>query len=531
MDGSRTLSLLGVLPRQRPNGVGPRALKVPILGVSHRPSPSPSVPRRLVVPTVLLLLFGGLGLTALQAEHSVPGGQYLHLAPVLSGATVCLSLVASWVALVTWQGSADILSGRLALAIPCLVWASQGVVGAPILANQSTYSHGTPSTARIVIGVFGTALIVAHVVSRERVMTESLILRMLLGAVGLGAASLLSAIAFRHDPLLHLAIRDRVADIAFPAVWVLLAGFLTLKDGSNHRRLRGTLSAFLILLAVGQLVNPAHLHGALEGRAPLGAASGLMAVAIVLIGLGCELRASYDARQSQVVALEFERALTASQLTGDRLARSRRAHDQRAALLSVEAVIRLLEVDSPAVDAEARQRLSAAAAKELQRLRSSYDEASLSVSSDADLHELLEPVVAVARAEGANVEMHIRAGLAVHVSTTAMIDITRNLISNAVHHGANKAITVSARRAEYDFIELSVTDSGSGIAFARRFDLFEPGRGSGGPGRCGLGLYSARSMLREMGGDLIVDRTYTGGARFVACIPIATNTEPQAWSE
>ena len=85
---------------------------------------------------------------------------------------------------------------------------------------------------------------------------------------------------------------------------------------------------------------------------------------------------------------------------------------------------------------------------------------------------------------------------------------------------------VAARRLDYGFVELSVSDTGSGIRPARRFDLFEPGRTSGGGESSGLGLTSARSLLREMGGDLMLDRSYVGGARFVARIPIDGAVRP-----
>ena len=82
-------------------------------------------------------------------------------------------------------------------------------------------------------------------------------------------------------------------------------------------------------------------------------------------------------------------------------------------------------------------------------------------------------------------------------------------------------MVIEARRVDYEFIELTVTDTGPGVRSARRFDLFEAGRTSGGPDNSGLGLNSARSLLREMGGDLQLDRTHTGGARFIAKIPAA----------
>jgi signal transduction histidine kinase len=133
--------------------------------------------------------------------------------------------------------------------------------------------------------------------------------------------------------------------------------------------------------------------------------------------------------------------------------------------------------------------------------------------------------VSLARASGANVTCRIRSGLTVN-SSSELTDVVRNLISNGVRHGGNSELVIEARRLDYGTIELSVQDSGPGISSARRFDLFELGRSSGGPESSGLGLYSARAMLREMGGDLVLDRSHLAGARFLARIPAAGTSRP-----
>ena len=180
--------------------------------------------------------------------------------------------------------------------------------------------------------------------------------------------------------------------------------------------------------------------------------------------------------------------------------------------MSIEAVIQLL-VSSEAIDPAARRRLCDAATDELRRLRGTTLD-----STESDLRELVSPVVALASAAGAKVTMRIRPGLEVYAGP-ALVDIVRNLISNAVRHGGNTDVTIEARRRDYEFVELTVSYKGPGIASARRFDLFEPGSSSGGVESSGLGLHSARTLLREMGGDLQLDRSYVGGARFAALIP------------
>lgn len=245
----------------------------------------------------------------------------------------------------------------------------------------------------------------------------------------------------------------------------------------------------------------------------------MVSVLVLLGGLSFNLRQAYEGQRRRLLAAELEAAQGASRLEADRLFNSRKAHDQKAALLSIEAVIKLLE-SSEAIDPAARQRLCDAATDELRRLRGNAAD-----SVESDLRELVQPVVALSNAAGANVTMKIRPGLTVNAGPE-LIDIVRNLISNAVRHGGDADVTIEARRLDYEFVELSVTDSGPGIRSSRRFDLFEAGSTSGGEESSGLGLHSARSLLRDMGGDLQLDRSHVGGARFTARIPAFGAVKP-----
>ena len=40
----------------------------------------------------------------------------------------------------------------------------------------------------------------------------------------------------------------------------------------------------------------------------------------------------------------------------------------------------------------------------------------------------------------------------------------------------------------------------------------------------GIGLSVARSLTRHMGGEVVLDTSYTGGARFVMTLPLANKS-------
>lgn len=101
------------------------------------------------------------------------------------------------------------------------------------------------------------------------------------------------------------------------------------------------------------------------------------------------------------------------------------------------------------------------------------------------------------------------------------LQILVNLIGNALRYspgGSRIELTTSITGT---IARVTVADTGKGIAaadHARIFDKFEridPAE----PGGSGLGLFIARRLARAMGGDLTVESTAGGGARFTLALP------------
>ena len=473
--------------------------------------------QHLLSPALLVLFAVGLGSTLADAGALATETDLERIGPILATGIVSMALLATWLAFTRWREDHEVLSGRLAIAVPCLIWASQSISSPLLLAEPLT--HQTPSALRVGVGVVGSWLVACDVVRRDRPVTRSFAAGLLLSIVAASsvAAGIRWGFGGRYE--LQSDVRRLAATVAFPALWGSVGVFVLVSARPPRRVLRRCLGTALLLLAVGELVAPPSLGVADTKRAMAGGLAGLLSVFVLLGGLGYNLRQASEGQRCRLLAAEFDAAQGASRLEADRLLHSSKAHDQKAALLSIEAVIRLLE-NSEAIDPGARQRLCDAATEELRRLRGNEPD-----SVESDLREIVGPVVALANLAGANVTMKIRPGLVIDASP-AFIDVVRNLISNAVRHGGNADVIIEARRLDYEFVELSVTDSGPGIRSSRRFDLFEAGRTSGGQESSGLGLHSARSMLRDMGGDLQLDRSHVGGARFTARIPSAGAIRP-----
>ncbi|MCH2107804.1 MAG: ATP-binding protein [Polyangiaceae bacterium] len=111
-----------------------------------------------------------------------------------------------------------------------------------------------------------------------------------------------------------------------------------------------------------------------------------------------------------------------------------------------------------------------------------------------------------------------------------LAQVVTNLLVNAVHamRDVNREthhIRIGAR-VDDDSIAVSITDTGPGIsehALERIFDPFyttkREGQGTG------LGLAISRTIMQEMGGDLIASSVYGEGATFVCLLPLPTEQE------
>jgi two-component system capsular synthesis sensor histidine kinase RcsC len=103
--------------------------------------------------------------------------------------------------------------------------------------------------------------------------------------------------------------------------------------------------------------------------------------------------------------------------------------------------------------------------------------------------------------------------------------VLKNLLGNAVKFTTHGTITVGARPAGGDQIELTVADTGIGIAREAQATIFEPFRQADRSvharyGGAGLGLYIVRRLLDVLGGTVTLDSKPSVGSTFTARLPI-----------
>jgi PAS domain S-box-containing protein len=122
--------------------------------------------------------------------------------------------------------------------------------------------------------------------------------------------------------------------------------------------------------------------------------------------------------------------------------------------------------------------------------------------------------------EGRKLAISVEAGLVGRWDRTRLEQLLTNLVGNAVRHGGNGDVFLSASRAG-DRVVLAVKDTGPGISEedqARIFDPFAQGR-RGASGGLGLGLYIARTIAEAHGGRLTLESAPGRGATFRLDLP------------
>ncbi len=99
-----------------------------------------------------------------------------------------------------------------------------------------------------------------------------------------------------------------------------------------------------------------------------------------------------------------------------------------------------------------------------------------------------------------------------------------NLLENAAKYAPRGEIVIAAAAAG-EMVEVSITDSGPGLApesETRIFELFERGRQSGDTAGVGLGLAISRAIVEAHGGRIWAERRAEGGLRMVFTLPRGT---------
>jgi len=152
---------------------------------------------------------------------------------------------------------------------------------------------------------------------------------------------------------------------------------------------------------------------------------------------------------------------------------------------------------------------------------------------DASLASLVRSCVRGLEAEADRLNVHLETRLdgstSVRCAPEKVERVLQNLLTNALQHTPSDGAIAVVVEPGPDEVQVSVEDSGSGIApdaLRRVFDRFwraDPARSAVGSG---LGLAIARGLIEAQGGRIWAENCCGGGARVAFTLPAAHTVGP-----
>ncbi len=146
---------------------------------------------------------------------------------------------------------------------------------------------------------------------------------------------------------------------------------------------------------------------------------------------------------------------------------------------------------------------------------------------ECDIRDLVSGAIgfSLVREQHKEIELVVRVDRQLPRVTVDRIQIQQvllSLIRNAVEAmapGPRRVLTISARHAGADAIEIAVADTGPGLGYTEKGRLFAPFNTSHERGM-GVGLSICRTIVEAHGGTIVASDTAGGGATFAFTLPL-----------
>ncbi|AFU97252.2 sensor histidine kinase [Simiduia agarivorans] len=269
----------------------------------------------------------------------------------------------------------------------------------------------------------------------------------------------------------------------------------------------------------------------------------LVGVVLALAGLIGQVEASEQAMKATIRSLkeEMRARVIAEQTAGAALARQQAfftsmSHELRTPLNAIIGFARMLMQRKEGAAFSARDLDSVARIKtngmdllalvnQLLALRKSGDSEGLLHRETVDLGTLLAQVCGDLRSlvrKGVALQVKTAAPVTLETDTGLLHRILVNLVGNALKFTGQGSVTVGLEARE-NYVVISVTDTGPGIAEEDVAVLFEPftrGVGREETEGSGLGLALSQQWAGMLGGTITVESTYGSGSRFCLELPL-----------
>ncbi len=153
---------------------------------------------------------------------------------------------------------------------------------------------------------------------------------------------------------------------------------------------------------------------------------------------------------------------------------------------------------------------------------------------ETDLNDVVREVVELLASQAAERHIHLEARPATSLPRCpadrdgihrALLNIVGNAL-DAVESVENPRVVVETLREACGWFRIGVRDNGTGIAAEKMADIFRPFVSTKGARGTGLGLAVSRKILREHGGDVLVQSRPGQGSLFTLRLPPRSPFQP-----
>ena len=486
----------------------------------------PVPPGRLVAFAIAVAVVGLIVPMALTAHGSPTTVHDVQIA--LRALWPTLFVSAGILRLTSWRLTGESRGGLTGAAL-----VSFGILYAPttalspLLRSTERDLWLAPATRSIAVVIFLVLLVWA--MWAPPVSARLRPLRVLTGALGLAAVALAVLIAAAQSGH-RIALPDAewfVLGLVFAAAFLAL-GTAVVRRAVQARNSSGTwLGLGLFLLGIAEAI---HATAFVKPATIVLYASCLRLVVGVLavVNSAADLGVVLSADGNSVMRLRGALLDTEQQLTAEEAEQEERLHDARSVIAALKAASLTLDRYDERLDHAMKHRLRATMVTELSRLErviAGRQEDPLEVFR---LDAALTPVLTAEREAGLVICKEL-GSLAAKGRPLELATVVQNLLVNARNYAPGSVVRVTARCVGSD-VQVLVEDRGPGIDPREHARIFERGyRTAAAAGRegTGLGLYLARRLMREQGGDIEVRERPGGGVTFVIRVLGPTAAEVQ----
>ena len=137
--------------------------------------------------------------------------------------------------------------------------------------------------------------------------------------------------------------------------------------------------------------------------------------------------------------------------------------------------------------------------------------------TDINLRTLIAEILQQLDTNSKNISINVNKSINLYSSKEALKLILKNIIENAVYWAKNNIVINAYQKGDKVFIEIE--DDGKGVDPEETEKIFEPFFTSRQEGT-GLGLAIAKKYIIELGGNIKVEKSKLGGAKFVLWLPL-----------